>query len=83
MPPGDTLLWLAEEVRHLLRPVASPAPSYTVSVWCGAERDAMPGDSGPFGWAVVARGVSRFGLRPVLRYLFSRGWDTESTLVER
>jgi hypothetical protein len=80
---SESLPWLAEEVRPLVRPATPPAPSYTVSVWCGEERAALPDDDGPFGWVVVATGVSLFGLRPILRDVLSRGWNTESTLVER
>jgi len=82
MPARESLTWLAERLRSLVRP-APPPPSYTVAVWCGEECEARPGDDGPFGWAPVATGVSLFGLRPVLRDVLSRGWGTESTLVER
>jgi hypothetical protein len=83
MPASESLLWLAEELRPLVRPATPPAPSYTISVWCGEEPDTLSTGAGPCRWAPVATGVGLFGLRPILRHVLSRGWDTESTLVER
>ena len=80
---NQTLPWLADEMRALLSDAALIGPTYTVEVWCG-DPSGLPGDEGPWGWALVAEHVPRWALRRALRHLASVGWvDDHSVYVSR
>lgn len=53
-------------------------PTYTVSTY---DMNDCPGKDGK--WTEVAEGVTKWGLRPILRELYGQGYSNVSIAVDR